>query len=204
MGRGGRGYLASGGDMTRRKQVMAGKGIVSRFSTNRLNGEPVPDDVKILLKHADELAERTEIELHAEKNWVPWTDTSSLSAADLANPDIAANVRAVAEIHQMIAYIAADDEDQYFGYWRGPENRSVASSPLVFFDNEGQFDLCPGRTFAEAVLSRVPDEQFEELRDWFGEIGIEVAAQTQDELLPASETESPTELHHERYCRYKG
>ncbi len=182
---------------------MAGNRIVSRFSANRLNGEPVPDDVKILLSHADELAERTEIELHAEKAWAPWADTSHLSAADLANPDIAANVRAIAEIHQMIAYIAADDEDQYFGYWRGPENRSVATSPIVFFDNEGQFELCSGRTFAEAILSRLDDEQFEDLRDWLGEIGIEVAAQTQDELPSASETQSPTELHQERYRRYK-
>ncbi len=40
---------------------MAGNRIVSRFfrTANRLNGEPVPDDVKILLSHADELAERT-------------------------------------------------------------------------------------------------------------------------------------------------
>jgi hypothetical protein len=38
----------------------------------------------------------------------------------------------------------------------------------------------------------------------FGEIGIEVAAQTQDDLPSASETQSPTELHQERYRRYKG
>jgi hypothetical protein len=179
------------------------KKAVSQFSANRLNGEPIPADVAILLAHADELAERTGIVLHAEKDWAPWADTSYLSAKDLANPDIAANVRAIAEVHAMIAYIAVDDEDQYLGYWRGPDARPIAGSSLVFFDNEGQFELCPGTTFAEAVLSRISEDDFEELRDWFAEIGITVEAETQDDLADPEEQVVPNDLHKERYRQYK-
>jgi hypothetical protein len=180
------------------------KKAASPFSTNRLAGEPVPEDVQILLEHAEELAERTGIVLHSEKDWAPWADTSYLSAEDLANADTAANVRAISEVHALIAYIAVDDEDQYLGYWRGPDNRKVADSPLVFFDNEGQFELCPGSTFAEAVLSRVSEDDFEELREWFGELGIEIAAESQDDLPSPKMTDTPDKLHGELYRRYKG
>ena len=55
------------------------------FSAHRLNGEPVPDDVRILLAHAQELAERTGIELAWEKDWSPWLDTSDLTDSDRAD-----------------------------------------------------------------------------------------------------------------------
>lgn len=57
---------------------------LARFSANRLGGEPVPDDVRIVLANNDELAERTGIALRAEKRWAPWLDTSYLSAEALS------------------------------------------------------------------------------------------------------------------------
>jgi hypothetical protein len=130
--------------------------ILSQFSNYRLNGEPVPDDVRALLRFHDELAARTSIELNWVPHWAPWLDTSYLSETERANPDIAANVRAIADVCGLIAFVAADDEEQHFGYWRGPNHRKVADSPVVFLDNEGQFDLCAGKTLAEAILVTVP------------------------------------------------
>jgi hypothetical protein len=77
---------------------MAKDRIVSQFSSNRLGGESVPDDVKKLLEHHDQFVKRTGIELNWKKGWAPWADTSYLSPDDLANPDIAANVKAIAEV----------------------------------------------------------------------------------------------------------
>ncbi len=50
-----------GDEETAEAAFMSSTEILSQFSVNRLNGEPVPDDLKILLPHRDELAERTGI-----------------------------------------------------------------------------------------------------------------------------------------------
>jgi hypothetical protein len=177
---------------------------LDEFSAHRLGGEPVPDDVRILLEHAEELAERTGIELNGEEGWAPWSDTSYLTKADRANPDIMANVRSIAEVCEFIAFVAADEDDEYLGYWRGPDRRQVAESPCVILDNEGQFSFCGGSTFAEAVLGRTyGDEQFAALRDWLRSLGIPVRAETPDDLAYPECQPSPDELHKELYYRYR-
>jgi hypothetical protein len=52
--------------------------ILREFSAHRLGGDPVPDDLRVLLPHRDELAERTGIELSWAKDWAPWLDHSYL------------------------------------------------------------------------------------------------------------------------------
>jgi hypothetical protein len=180
--------------------------IVSQFSQNRLNGEPVPDDVKTLLANRDEFLEQTEIELNGKKGWAPWLDTSYLSAEERANPDIAANVQAIAEVCGLIAFIGADEEGNYFGYWRGPKNRPIAKSPLVRLDNEGQFELLAGCTFAEAILvSQTYDaEQFTELRDWFRSLGISIEWESQEAATYPKEKDRPDDLHKDLYYRLLG
>jgi hypothetical protein len=179
---------------------------VSQFSQNRLNGEPVPDDVKALLANHDEFSERTEVELNWKKGWAPWLDTSYLSAEDRANPDIAANVRAIEEVCGLIAFIGADEEDNYFGYWRGPKKRPVAKSPLVRLDNEGQFELLAGSSFAEAILvaNTYDTEQFTEFRDWLRALGIAIPWETPDDATYPKEKDRPDDLHKALYYRHLG
>ena len=108
--------------------------------------------MNILLDNLAEFVRRTGVELNWKKDWAPWSDTSYLSADDLANPDIAANVKAIAEVCDLIAFVGSDEDGNYFGYWRGPKRESITASPIVRFDSEGQFNLCAGSTFAEAIL----------------------------------------------------
>lgn len=180
--------------------------VLSQFSQNRLNGEPAPDDVKTLLRNHDEFAERTGVELNWKKKWSPWLDTSYLSAAELANPDIAANVKAIAEVCELIAFFGAEEDGNYFGYWRGPKNRSIAKSPLVKFDNEGQFYLMSGSRFAEAILvDRTYDaEQFVDLRDWLGSLGTTIKWKTLDDATYPKEKDEPGALHTRLYYRHLG
>ncbi len=176
---------------------------VDTFSRYRLGGEAVHADVAILLAHADDLFEYTGIALNCKKEWAPWLDTSYLSEADRANPDIAANVRAIQEVCGLITFVAAHEDDEYFGYWRGPGKRAVADSPLVKLDNEGQFSFCGGSTFAEAVLSEaVDDEQFDQWRSWMVSLGIAVTASSPGALKYPKEKPSPDQLHSELYRRY--
>lgn len=178
--------------------------IVEEFRENRLGGEPVPADVRLLLPHADELSDRTGFTLHWEADWSPWLDTSYLSAADRANPDIAANVRAIAEVCGHVAFVAAHEDGEYLGYWRGPEGRAVAGSPLVKLDNEGQFELCRGTTLAEALLGQVyGEDEFADLRDWLRSVGVAVRAEAEADLADPEDEPTPDELHADLYRRYR-
>src|SRR6478672_9063339 len=106
--------------LTSQERDMIGTMKVSALAANRLNGEPVPDDLKILLENCDELFELTGIRLNTKKDWAPWLDTSYLSARERADPEVIANLRATAEVCEMVAFVAAEEDGQYVGYWRGP------------------------------------------------------------------------------------
>ncbi len=179
-----------------------GPDVIVQFSTNRLRGEPLPADLKVLLEHHDELLRRTGIELNWTANWAPWLDTSYLSDAERKNPDIAANLLAIEEVCRLSAFVAACEDGEYLGYWRGPADRSVAESPLVALDSEGQFRISAGRTFAEAVLALlgVPPK----LRDWMRSLGIVVPWETENDIAWPDEAHDPGSLHKQSYYRHLG
>ena len=180
---------------------------LEQFSKHRLNGEMVPHDVKALLAHSDELNGRVGVNLNWDEGWAPWLDTSYLSEADRANPDIAANVRAIHEVCGHIAFIAMEEDSQYFGYWRGINNLPVAECPIVFLDNEGQFRLCPSATFAHSVLAQKADSYFQkegELRDWMRSIGVSLPDGNPNDLPSPDVPFPPDKLHQELYARYRG
>jgi hypothetical protein len=106
----------------------------------------------------------------------------------------------------MIAFVAADEDGNYFGYWRSPKKKLIAKSSLVRFDNEGQFSLCPGSTFAEAVLfERAYDaKRFTELRKWLLSLGIAIVWKTLDDAtFPEGETD-PNAMREKLYYQHLG
>ena len=178
--------------------------VFSRFSINRLDGEPVPDDLRILLPHRDELAVRSGVRLELDEDWTAWLDTSGLGEALRSDPDALANLRARAEVCRLTAFVAVDGVSQYLGYWRGPTRRKVASSPLVVLDDDGQFHLCVSLTFAEAVLERAYGrEGFQDLRDWFQSLGIPIGWESPSQLTFPHEKLPPKELHRQLVERYR-
>jgi hypothetical protein len=174
------------------------------FSTYRLNGESVPPDLAILVNHADAFSQKTGIELNWQPGWAPWLDTSYLNETDLANPDILANVKAIAEVCRLIAFVAAHEDGEYYGYWRGYGQRPVTESPLVRLDNEGQFCLMSGRTFAEAILAQKFEQaDFGSFHQWLTLLGIVVPATHAEALTMAEGERSPGELHELFFYRYR-
>jgi hypothetical protein len=174
------------------------------LSRNRLGGEPIPEDLRILLEHRDELLVRTGIELNWDQDWAPWRDTSYLTEEDWANPDIAANVRAIDSVSDLTAFIAAHEDGEYIGYWRGPEGRAISHSPLITLDNEGQFAFAGGGNFAAALLSRAFDEGFAELRAWLRSLGISEIPESPSDIEDPKNVSSPRDLHHEIYTKTLG
>lgn len=175
----------------------------SKFCTVRLKGQPAPHDLAILLDHADELKKRTGVSLNDSEDWAPWADTSYLSEAERKKADIAANIRAIDDVCQQIAFIAGLEDSEYMGYWLGSGERNVAISPLVVLDNEGQFRLCCGTTFVEAILERTYDQEFfDELKGWFKSLDIAVSAKSVGDLQEPSDVADPADLHSELYEHY--
>jgi hypothetical protein len=179
--------------------------VLSHFRARRLRGEAVPPDVAILLAHNRELAQRLGVQLNSDEGWAPWLNTSYLRPEELEDRHVAANIRASAEVCGHIAFIASHEDGEYYGYWRGVEDRPVSSASLVCLDNEGQFRLFAGDTFAEALLARTYEEEdFDELRDWFVSIGIPIQAETMEDLADPAVARSPRHLHEELYRTYLG
>jgi hypothetical protein len=170
------------------------------FSAHRLNGDPVPDDLAILLAHREELAKRTGIVLNASPGWAPWLDTSYLRESDWANPDIRANVRAIGEVCKVISFVAQDEDANYLGYWRGPTRVSVSQAAIVCLDNEGQFDFCGTTNMAGAILTR--GGRFEELRSWLVNVGVGSLPSGRYDLFDLDIHPSPRELHEALYAKY--
>jgi hypothetical protein len=178
------------------------------FSAHRLGGDPVPDDLRLLLSHSEELNERTGIELHWQRDWAPWLDHGYLRPEERTDPAIAANIRAMADVCALIDFVAQEDEGQWFGFWRGPERWPIATCPLVFLDNEGQFNPCVASNFAECVLEHTgSEERFGALRDWFRSLGIAIPFDDGKQLLARNWSERAQDaktMHDELFERYLG
>jgi hypothetical protein len=127
---------------------------------------------------------------------------SYLNDEDKANPDIMANVRAIDSVFNYITFVVKTDDSDLIGYWHGPENTPIESSPIVKYDTEGQFSLLLGRQLSEALLGEHvfdDDEEFTRLREWFLQNQIIIAASNWDDLdFPETKTK-PNELHRNLY-----
>lgn len=172
----------------------------AEFSVHRLRGEPLPQDLSLLLANRSELEKRTGIILNASENWAPWLDTSYLRERDWANPDIRANVRAIHDVCKLIDFVVAGEDSNYLGYWRGPTRVALSQAPLVCLDNEGQFDFCGTANLAGAVLTR--GGQFEELHSWLIGLGVESLPSGPYDLFNIQAQPSPRQLHEELYEKY--
>jgi hypothetical protein len=180
------------------------------WSRSVLGEDTLPDDLAILLDRAEELKELAGITMRTDPAMKPWDDTSYLSDADRADPDISASVRAMTEINTMISFVAITEEDEYIGYWRGQSRAPLSQSPLVVLDNEGEYRLLEVRTLAEAIDEFVYDDDVSaEMNEWLGELGADGddEDESEDEDAPDHadlDTELVNRMRNELYDRYRG
>jgi len=133
-----------------------------------------PDIVKLRdsLPTLEPILDRLELELVDDPSWNEPSDTSYLTDADRQNPDIAANVDAMAETNKLIAWFGRDAEG-YLGLWRGPNNRSLAEAPVVRLDSEGQYSIVAA-TVPEYIAIAMPEDEFAHTRDTLTKAGFKV------------------------------
>lgn len=172
----------------------------AELSAHRLHGEPLPEDLALLVAHRDELEELTEIGLNVSPDWAPWLDTSYLREKDWADPAIRANVKAIADVGKLIDFVIEGQDGIYFGYWRGPSHLPLADAPVVSLNSEGQFEFCGTANIAGAILLSLG--QYDEQHAWFAGIGIASLPTHQYDYHTPDMHPSPGELHDALYRDY--
>lgn len=131
---------------------------------------------------------------------------SYMRPEELADPDIAANIRASDGVFALISFFVEDDESNLFGYWHGPGHIALAEAPIVKYDNEGQFSLLPGRGLVEALIGdRVfdDDEAFAGHAEGLRAAGLVIAARSWDELADSPSASDPAQLHGRLYEEFR-
>lgn len=189
---------------------------IEEFSQERLGGRAVPEDLRILLRLVEQgrrsPLDDTGVKLLAPGEVNPMLDTGYLNERDRADPDIMANVAAIAAVAAHIGTVARHEDGDAIGYWFHPAESANQRARLVRWDNEGQFSLMDGDTFAEAVVlewfwDEDDDEAREQVSDLvreFAEVGIDISAPCAADVdgLPAHVPVAvhPSRLHRQIYA----
>lgn len=123
-----------------------------------------------------------------------------LTDEDRANPGIMANIDAISRVVQLCTFVIEHEDGDVAGYWRGPEERPLAESPVITFDSEGQFRRLAGERIIEAVVSEwcFDTDQLDDVGAELRVIGVDLDVDDPDEVDFAERPDVevwPDELH---------
>lgn len=142
-------------------------------------------DIERLRNSLDQLRDQVdylELELVDDPKWAEPSDTSYLNDNDRADPDIMANVDAMAQTNQLIAWFGRDQEG-FVGLWRGAAKQALEKAPVVRLDTEGQYELV-ATNIGDYIAISVDEEDFDDTRSALVTAGFEVGAS--DEVIWSS------------------
>ncbi|MFF7339431.1 hypothetical protein ACFZAT_19050 [Streptomyces sp. NPDC008163] len=150
---------------------------LAAFSRERLDGRPVPDDLRVLLlahwEGRDDFTHLLGLEFFEEGELHPFLDTGYLSEAELADPEMQAVNAGVARLTEYVKLVAKGGKG-WVGYWVHPDEPAVRPIEL---DTEFTLWQMTGSTLAEAVAferSAYLDEPDERVA--YGQLAAELAA----------------------------
>lgn len=158
-----------------------------------------PDLVRLKEKFGQlgQLVEALELELVDDPSWAQPSDTSYLSEKDRLNPDIMANVEAMAATNRLIAWFGRDMEG-YLGLWRGPKELPLELAPVVQLDSEGQYSIVAS-TIPNYLAIAWSEEAFERASLALVKVGFTVAG-SPEAIAEATEAyDSPNDYRHRLY-----
>ncbi|MFB8209317.1 hypothetical protein [Streptomyces sp. NPDC056010] len=150
---------------------------LAAFSRERLDGHPVPDDLRVLLlahwEGRDDFAQLLGLEFFEEGELHPFLDTGYLSEQELADPEMQAVNAGVARMVEYVQLVAKGGKG-WVGYWVHPDE--PVRRP-VELDTEFTLWQMTGSTLTEAVAfeqSAYQDEPDERVA--FGQLAAELDA----------------------------
>ncbi|MEU5823728.1 hypothetical protein ABZ798_21785 [Streptomyces sp. NPDC047803] len=153
---------------------------LAEFSRERLDGRPVPDDLRALLtaqwEGRDNFAHLLGLEFFEPGELHPFLDTGYLSAEELADPEM----RAVnAGAARMAAYVklVAKGGHGWVGYWLHPDEPTDPAWRLIGLDTEFTLWHMSGSTLAEGAAAEQAGYQDEpDERVAYAQLAAELAA----------------------------
>ncbi|MFE5946989.1 hypothetical protein [Streptomyces sp. NPDC056480] len=171
---------------------------LAEFSRERLDGRPVPDDLRVLLvaqwEGRTDLARLLDLDFFETGEVHPLLDTSYLSETELADPEMQAiNAAAVAMAKHV--KLVAKGGTGWIGYWLHPDEPADRAWPLTELDTEFTLRSLVGLTLAEGAAAErasyqdEPDERiaFAQLAAELAGLGLPLSTREYD-ALDASES----------------
>ncbi|MCX5417278.1 hypothetical protein [Streptomyces sp. NBC_00059] len=178
------------------------------FSRERLDGRPVPDDLRVLLvaqwEGRTEFARLLHLEFFEAGEVHPLLDTSYLSEKELADPEMQAVNAGAAEMAQYVKLVAKGGKG-WVGYWLHPDEPADRPWHLIELDTEFTFWAMAGLTLTEGTAAErascqdEPDERiaFTQLATELGALGLPLSTQDYDALDETEYTVDPEQLMEE-------
>ncbi|MFD7731176.1 hypothetical protein ACFV6F_12425 [Kitasatospora phosalacinea] len=131
---------------------------LAAFSRERLDGRPLPDDLRTLLvaqwEGRDAFTRLLRLDLFAPGETHPLLDTDYLSEAELADPEMQCINAAAAQLAAHLKLVARGGRG-WVGYWLHPDEPADRGWRPAELDTEFSVRTLPGRTLAEAAAAEL-------------------------------------------------
>jgi|HubBroStandDraft_6_1064221.scaffolds.fasta_scaffold726260_1 hypothetical protein len=162
---------------------------IIQYAAQHLGGRTVPDDLRKLLNSQwrDAASGRSNRLKSAGVTFIDGNRMPTLivaicaGRADVEAARRLAYAQAMGDMIRYSGFVAEEAAGDAIGYWFSPDHIPIEAAPLLRFDTHGNFSILRGNGIAEAILviaSRGNNLTFSELRDYLNEQGINVTAQT--------------------------
>ncbi|MFF5258963.1 hypothetical protein ACFY4C_08455 [Actinomadura viridis] len=178
---------------------------LAEFSRERLDGRPIPDDLRAMLvaqwEGRTDFRFLLDITFFEPGQLSPLLDTGYLTEKELADPEMQAVNAGAAEMSKYAKFVAEGGKG-WIGYWTHPDEPADVPPPIIELDTEFTFWNLAGRTLAEACASErahyqdEPDERvaFAQLADRLAELGLPLGTRDYDALHDPEYTVAPEQL----------
>jgi hypothetical protein len=178
---------------------------LAEFSRERLDGRPIPDDLRTMLvaqwEGRTDFQRLLDITFFEPGQLSPLLDTSYLSEERLADPEMQAINAGCAEMSKYAKFVARGGKG-WIGYWMHPDEPADAPLAVIELDTEFTYWGMAGRNLAEACASEQaqyqdePDESiaFTQLADQLAELGLPLTTRDYEALYDDDYTVDPEEL----------
>ncbi|MEW1635348.1 hypothetical protein AB0469_14860 [Streptomyces sp. NPDC093801] len=181
---------------------------LAEFSRARLDGRPIPDDLRFLLlaqwEGRTELTRLLDLDFFEAGEVHPLLDTSYLSEEERADPEMQAINAAAAEMATYVKLVAKGGKG-WIGYWLHPGEPADRAWHLIELDTEFTFWSLVGLTLTEGAAAErasyqdEPDERtaFRQLAAELAGFGLPLSTQDYDALDDTEYRVGPEKLMEE-------
>ncbi|MGW5736313.1 MULTISPECIES: hypothetical protein [Streptomyces] len=178
---------------------------LAEFSRERLDGRPMPGDLRELLvaqwEGRTDFTHLLDLEFFETGEVHPLLDTSYRSEKELADPESQAIDAGVAKMARYVKLVAKGGKG-WMGYWLHPDEPAGRAWPLIELDTEFSFwglaglTLTEGAAAAQASYQDEPDERiaFTHLAARLAELGLPPSTRDYDALDDTEYTVDPEQL----------